>query len=205
MHYQVILINDEITNKNYYHSYFLSDDTSLGNITVTDLPPYQDINKARSCYWDSENKKWIFDEGEYNKFLQKLSFEKEKEFEDYKYAKILESKQILALYLEQNPIKSTAHNGVEGTYAVTEEKQNLMTSNYLTWQIESQLNPDAVLTWNETGKSCEPWKPEEFLQLILEIKNFVKPRIVIQQTYEEQVLLATSKDDIDLISLSYDV
>ena len=99
--------------------------------------------------------------------------------DEYKDIKINESKELLALYLEEHPITSTAHNGVPGLYAITEEKQNLMTSNYLTYQIESQLIPNAVLTWNETGKSCEEWKPEEFLQLILEIKNFVKPRIAI--------------------------
>ena len=125
--------------------------------------------------------------------------------EEYKSLKIAESKQKLADYLEQNPITSTAHNGVPGVYAVTEEKQNLMTSNYLTYQIESQINPDAILTWNETGKSCEEWKSEEFLQLVIEIKNFVKPRIAIQQAYEESVMNASSKDDIDLIPLLFDI
>lgn len=70
MKYQVLLFLDETRNKSYYHSYFESENTTLGNMECTDLPPYQDINKARACYWDSENSEWVFDEEKYAEILE---------------------------------------------------------------------------------------------------------------------------------------
>ena len=42
--YQVIIILDESRNRSYYQGYVESEDTTLGNITVEELPPYADIN-----------------------------------------------------------------------------------------------------------------------------------------------------------------
>ena len=61
MKYQVIIILDSSRNRSYYQGYIISDDETQGNITCEELPPYADVNKARSCYWDSEEKKWIYD------------------------------------------------------------------------------------------------------------------------------------------------
>ena len=71
--YQVILFLDETRNKSYYYSYKESEDTTLGNITCTELPPYQDINKARSCYWDAENLAWVFDEEKYAEIMTEIA------------------------------------------------------------------------------------------------------------------------------------
>lgn len=68
--YRVTLFLDETRNKNYYYSYEESDDTTIGNITCEELPPFQDINKARSCYWDSGSVTWVFDEDKYNEILE---------------------------------------------------------------------------------------------------------------------------------------
>lgn len=67
--YRVTLFLDESKNKNYYQSYKQSDDTTVGNITCEELPPFQDINKARACYWDSDSLKWVFDEEKYSEIL----------------------------------------------------------------------------------------------------------------------------------------
>ena len=55
MKYNVIIVLDESRNRSYYDRYVAEN----GNIECADLPPYQDINKARSCYWDGGN--WIYD------------------------------------------------------------------------------------------------------------------------------------------------
>lgn len=66
--FQVILVNDEKFNKNYYYSYVESENTSFGNISTDTLPPYQDINKARACYYvDNE---WVLDEEKYAEILK---------------------------------------------------------------------------------------------------------------------------------------
>lgn len=64
--YQVILLKN-----NYYYSYVESDDTTLGNIEVSDLPHYQDINKARSCYYD--NGTWVYDENKYLEIKEEIA------------------------------------------------------------------------------------------------------------------------------------
>lgn len=74
--YQVIIILDEKRNKSYYQSYVESDNTNLGNITCSDLPPYQDINKARACYWDSNTSSWVFDEEKYTEIMAAIEAEK---------------------------------------------------------------------------------------------------------------------------------
>lgn len=55
--YQVIIVLDKARNRSYYYSFVASN----GNIECEELPPYADPNKARACYWDAKNKKWVYD------------------------------------------------------------------------------------------------------------------------------------------------
>lgn len=111
---------------------------------------------------------------------------------------------MLAEYLENNPIHSTAHENTEGIYSVTSEKQSLMTSQYMTYQIEKNINSNAKLTWNEAGKSCTEWTEEEFLQLILEIKSYVYPLVSYQQHIEEDIYNCSNQEELDSIIIDYD-
>ena len=124
-------------------------------------------------------------------------------FNGYKSDKIAQSKVELAKYLQNNPLISTAHNGVAGTYNVTEEKQNLMMSQYMTYQIEKNINPNAILTWNETGEECEVWTEEEFLQLVLEMKQYVYPMVSYQQSLEKSIKNVTTIEELDAIIIDY--
>lgn len=74
--YQVILINDEKRNRNYYQSFVESEDAALGNIAVDELPPYADPNKARSCYWDAKKKVFVFDEEKFEEIKTKIEEDK---------------------------------------------------------------------------------------------------------------------------------
>ena len=67
--YQVIIVYDETRERSYYWSYVVSEDTTLGNIECSELPPYADINMARACYWDEENLNWVFDDEKYEKIV----------------------------------------------------------------------------------------------------------------------------------------
>lgn len=120
-----------------------------------------------------------------------------------KVNKIALSKTLLAEYLENNPLHSTAHGGVEGIYSVTGEKQNLMMTNYATYQIEKTVDPNTKLKWNETGKSCIEWTEQEFLQLVLEIKAYVSPLVSYQQQLEEQIMNCTNQEELDGIIINY--
>lgn len=63
--YNVIIVLDPSKNRSYYHSYV----TQNGNIECEELPPYQDITKARSCYWDAQNAAWVYDAEKYAEFV----------------------------------------------------------------------------------------------------------------------------------------
>lgn len=124
-------------------------------------------------------------------------------FQQNKLNKISLSKKMLADYLENNPLHSTVHNGIDGIYSVTSEKQSLMMSQYMTYQIAKSVDPSTKLTWNETGKSCEEWSEEEFLQLILEIKAYVYPLVSYQQHIEERIYECSTQDDLNEIEIDY--
>ena len=121
-----------------------------------------------------------------------------------KSSKITESKVKQADYLSTHPLTSSAHGNKLGIYSVTEEKQALMTSQYISYQAEKTVNPDAKLTWNESGKSCEIWTEEEFLQLVIEIKNYVYPLVSYQQAVEEEIQAASTLDELEAIVIDYD-
>lgn len=129
--------------------------------------------------------------------------EKKQLFQQNKLMKIADSKYMLEAYLENNPLVSTCHNGKEGKYSVTVEKQSLMANNYLTYTIEKQTGVDAKLTWNETGKECEEWTEEEYIQLLLEASAYVKPLVSKQQKYEVLINACTTQDELDLIVIDY--
>lgn len=95
--YQVILLNDG--EKNYYYSYVESSDTSLGNVELNTLPPYQDILKARSCYLDGTD--WVYDENKYNELLEiKRQEEEEREAEEAKLEAALSNEEIAEALVE---------------------------------------------------------------------------------------------------------
>lgn len=124
--------------------------------------------------------------------------------EQVKKYKNQESKRILKEYLSTHPLKSSCHGDKTGIYAITEEKQALMMGQYTAYQVEKTLNPQAVLTWNETEKSCEEWTESEFLQLILEIKYRVYPLAEYQRKYEEEINKCSTKDAVLNLKLDYD-
>lgn len=74
--YDVIIILDENRGRSYYHSYTEDGDES-GNIRCAELPPYQDINKARSCWWNEG--KWSFDRQKHAEIVAEQAAEKDAE------------------------------------------------------------------------------------------------------------------------------
>lgn len=124
--------------------------------------------------------------------------------DDFKIYRVKESKNILEEYLLKNPLISSCHNQTEGVYSITLEKQNLMLLNYTTYQLLKNTDPDnAILTWNETGKECEPWAENEFIQLIFEVQNVIKPLVSAQQVIESEILSCGSFNDVLLVDIDY--
>ena len=153
--------------------------------------------------YKENNGKYILttDEDKEAYFIEKnkVALEKAKE------AKINESKLLLASYLESHPLVSNCHGGIEAEYTVTSEKQALMSSNYLTYTIAKASGLDAKLTWNASGQECEEWTEEEYVILVLQISEYVKPLVSLQQSYEVAINACTTQEELDAIEISYDV
>ena len=145
------------------------------------------------------------EENKLDVYYENYSFEDSMKeiFESTKAKKITLSKALLAEFLENNPLFSTCHNKDGEYYSVTSEKQNFMMNQYLTYQVEKAINPNAKITWNASGDSCEEWAEEEFLQLIVEIKNYVQPIVSYQQLLEERMRACTSVEELEAIEINY--
>ena len=145
------------------------------------------------------------EENKLDVYYENYSFEDSMKeiFESTKAEKITLSKALLAEFLENNPLFSTCHNKDGEYYSVTSEKQNFMMNQYLTYQVEKAINQNAKITWNARGDSCEEWTEEEFLQLIVEIKNYVQPIVSYQQLLEERIRACTSVEELEAIEINY--
>lgn len=124
--------------------------------------------------------------------------------DEFKDLYVLKSKAALEEFLAFHPITSDCHGGKEGVYSITKEKQDLMAQNYMAYQLEKAINPNAVLTWNESGKECEVWTEEEFITLLLQIKAYVYPRVALQQKYETLIREAMDKVEVKKIVFDYE-
>lgn len=126
----------------------------------------------------------------------------DEDVEEVRDLAISNSKASLQRVLD-TPFVSYAHNNTKGYYTITLEKQNLMMARLATYNIEKQLNTNAIIKWNETNKSCEIWTEEEFLKFIMEVKNHVDPIISYQQSLEERIRNCKTVEEIENIKFEF--
>lgn len=117
-----------------------------------------------------------------------------------KTEKILQSKQQLAEFLENNPL---LYNNE--LYSVTQEKQSLLTSAIAAYQLKVQANVPAVLKWNTTGDICREFTLEEITGLVVAITEYVQPRVEKQQALEVTINNCTTIEELDNIVIDYEV
>lgn len=108
------------------------------------------------------------------------------------------SKSNLSAYLGDNPLFSTIKYEEGRYYSVTKEKQNLL----LQELFKHFLDPKATLYWNSTGESYEEWTFEELKSLKMEIENYVRPLVEMQQELEKEIRNSTS--NIDILNIELD-
>ena len=117
---------------------------------------------------------------------------------------ILKSKENLAKYLQTHPLKSYCHNKTEGGYYnCTQEKQNVLSGLLLSHTIATNLGQEDVLTWNETEKICEVYTLEELSQLALEMKEYVKPLVSMQQYMEATIRALNTQQELKSINIEF--
>lgn len=187
-----LIISDRTS---YNHIFRIIDDNSV--ILSNDGSEYVEPPKVDTDESDEEDKE--------EETYEPTDEQKKAMFEFNKTILISQSKYILEDFLSSNPLVSSCHNGKEGKYTVTSEKQSLMANNYLTYTVAKKFDSSAKLTWNETGKECEEWTEEEFLQLILEASAYVKPLVSKQQKYEVLINACTTQAELDSIVIDYSI
>ena len=117
---------------------------------------------------------------------------------------IFKSKENLAKYLQTHPLKSYCHNKTEGGYYnCTQEKQNSLAGLLLSHTIATNLGQKDVLTWNETEEMCEVYTLEELSQLALEMKEYVKPLVSMQQYIEATIRASNTQQELKSINIEF--
>lgn len=117
---------------------------------------------------------------------------------------ILKSKENLAKYLQTHPLKSYCHNKTEGGYYnCTQEKQNSLAGLLLSHTIATNLGQEDVLTWNETEEMCEVYTSEELSQLALEMKEYIKPLVSMQQYIEATIRALNTQQELKSINVEF--
>ena len=114
--------------------------------------------------------------------------------------KIEMSKQLLAEWLENNPMTY-----IDGKmYSVTSEKQALLNGNLASYERAKTVGVEYPLKWNSTGSECTPWDYTDLLTLSLTIAGYVAPKVSKQQEIELQIKACETVDEINEIVIDYD-
>ena len=100
---------------------------------------------------------------------------------------IMQTHKLLAEAL-QTPIE---HKGRR--FAVTKEKQNLLSAQLGLFGLNSQAGIPMELSWNATGEVCEPWEFPALLELANVMAAYVEP--LAQKQREVEVRIKQSKTE----------
>lgn len=125
--------------------------------------------------------------------------------------KIYKSKDNLANYLAEHPLKSCIKGGIEKKYTVTQEKQNQLTSvitsylnSALPYMMVNEPIPESIkIYWNSMGCVCEEWTYEEITLLKKEIDEYVRPFVSIQQHLEVVICGLPTQKEIKELSVEF--
>lgn len=120
--------------------------------------------------------------------------------QEAKMARIEQSKDDLALYLERNPIL-----WIDGNYySITKEKQTQLTSKLAVAQAKATMGVPYDLKWNTTDEVCVPWELSDLFALAFAIDERVTALVAYQQAQEVAIRNAVTKDELDAIIVDYD-
>lgn len=123
--------------------------------------------------------------------------------EEYKDAKIEESKILLEKFLIENPMMSDCHGGEIKAYNATKDKRDLFVSAMFTYQMKKQAGLPAILKWNATGEECTEWTEEEGIQFAIDMETYITPLVAAQQAFEIQIKNAQTKQELDKLNINY--
>lgn len=117
-----------------------------------------------------------------------------------KVRRIQQSNKDLEDYLLAHPLQWT-----DGEYyAITQKKQNQLTSKISVAQAKAQLGVPYELKWNTTGEVCVEWELADLMALAFAIDERVSKLVEYQQTKEIEIKNAGTIEELNAIEVDYD-
>lgn len=117
-----------------------------------------------------------------------------------KVRRIQQSNDDLEDYLLAHPLQWT-----DGEYyAITQKKQNQLTSKISVAQAKAQLGVPYELKWNTTGEVCVEWELADLTALAFAIDERVTKLVEYQQTKEIEIKNAGTIEELNAIEVDYD-
>ena len=117
-----------------------------------------------------------------------------------KARRIQQSNDDLEAYLLAHPLQWT-----DGEYyAITQKKQNQLTSKINVAQAKAQLGIPYELKWNTTGEVCVEWELADLMALAFAIDERVTKLVEYQQTKEIEIKNAGTIEELNAIEVDYD-
>lgn len=124
--------------------------------------------------------------------------------EEAKAAKVEESQVLLARWLNDHPITSTAHKGIMAQYSITREKQSYLRDMIITASEAVASGIEFTPSWNAVGEPCtKDWTIDELRQLALEISLVVRPLVTHQQHIDKTIQACTTVDEVVAVEIDY--
>lgn len=126
-------------------------------------------------------------------------------FEEYQKAKIEQSKVDLADFLSEHPLISNCYHNEWHKFNATAEHRNLFVTHYYAhmMKVQSGMFPDDKMSWNISGQECVDWTDAEALAFTVAMDAYVTPLVHAQQRFEIAVREATTKEQLDQITIDY--
>lgn len=105
----------------------------------------------------------------------------------------------LELFLENNPLLYTD----EKYYGVSMVDRNEMTQQFLAYQLNKTVNPEAVdvIKWHSKGSKCTEMSVTDFAALALAIYSYTEPYYEEMQTIKESIMNAEDKEAVLAIKI----
>ena len=123
--------------------------------------------------------------------------------QEYKEARIAQSKTLLEKFLNDHPLISACKNNIFAPYTATTEKQNLFMNQCVTYYFNTINHIEDTLMWNERGKPCTVWTMEEAIKFMNGMKAYTKPLVSTQQQYEVDILALPDKAAVEAYVIDY--
>ena len=122
------------------------------------------------------------------------------QLENAKKNKVAQSKTLLDNFIAEHPLLFMDGN----YYSVTQEKQSLLTSALMLYDVKLKAELNPVFKWNSTGETCIEMPIETGISLAIAIGNYVEPIVEQQRSVEKQINACTTQEELDGVVIAYE-